>query len=276
MTPVIDYGRRMYYCCNGFMASESLLDHPTIGARYFFPRPGRVPDECRHVVEVNGATLICALFPPPPGGLVVVHFHGNGEVAADWVDVLPAWLAEQRCGVLLAEFRGYGGSTGTPALGQMLDDVGALVRAAGVPPERVVLFGRSVGSIFALEAADLFPLAVGLVLESAIADPLERLLLRMAPDELGVTREALAAEVDRRLDQHGKIGRYPGPVLVLHTLHDNLVPVSHGERLAAWARGPVTLQTFPRGDHNSILMENQGAYLGALEHFLAGLRSATG
>ena len=88
--------------------------------------------------------------------------------------------------LLLAEYRGYGGSTGEPLLGRMLDDVEAVLRAAG-PPERLVVFGRSVGSLFALEAVARCPGVAGLVLESAIADPLERLLLRVTPRELGVT-----------------------------------------------------------------------------------------
>jgi hypothetical protein len=61
-----------------------------------------------------------------------------------------------------------------------------------------------------------------------------------------------------------------GLVLEMHTRHDGLVDVSHAERLAAWAGGSATLQVFEIGDHNSILFENQEAYFGLLEAFLAG------
>jgi pimeloyl-ACP methyl ester carboxylesterase len=174
--------------------------------------------------------------------------------------------------LLLAEYRGYGGSSGEPALGRMLDDVVPVLRAAG-PPERVVVFGRSVGSLFALEAVARVPGVAGLVLESAVADPLERLSLRVDPRELGVDQAAFAAAVAERLDQRAKIGAYRGPVLVLHARHDDLVDVSHGERLADWAGGPVTLEVFEAGDHNSILAENEAAYLAALGAFLAGVRA---
>jgi pimeloyl-ACP methyl ester carboxylesterase len=143
-----------------------------------------------------------------------------------------------------------------------------VVAASGVAPERIVFFGRSVGSLFAVHAVERFPRAAGLVLESGIADVLERVLLRAEPRELGVTAEALAAAVGERLDQRRKLASYRGPVLVLHARHDGLVDVSHAEALAAAAGGPVTLKIFERGDHNSILAENAAAYQEAVAAFL--------
>jgi len=248
---------------------DDLLDHPVLAERYFFPRPDRFPAPLS--IPVLGATLACSLHPAPAGGLTVVHFHGNGEVVGDWRQGFPGWLAARRVGLLLAEYRGYGMSTGEPALGRMLDDVGAVVRGSGLDPARVVFFGRSVGSLFALEGVARFPAAAGLVLESGIADVLERLLLRVDPAELGASSGDFEAAVARRLDQRGKIAAYRGPVLVLHAQADGLVDVSHGRRLAAWAGGPATLLPFARGDHNSILAENQEEYLGALAGFLGGL-----
>jgi pimeloyl-ACP methyl ester carboxylesterase len=247
--------------------ARDFLDDPLLSRRYFFPRPDRFPEPLR--VEVDGATLACALRGPGPGAPTVVHFHGNGEVVGDWLDLLPSFLTPLGWNVLLAEYRGYGTCTGEPLLGTMLDDVDAIVRASGAPPERLVFFGRSVGSIFAVHAASRFPRAAGLVLESGIADVLERLLLRVAPAELGVDADAFERAVRERLDQLVKIAAYPGPVLVLHGRHDGLVDVSHGERLAAAAGGQVTVRIFDHGDHNSILAVNEAAYLAEVAQFLA-------
>jgi hypothetical protein len=117
-----------------------LLDHPLISERYFFPR--REPPRSRLDVEVGDATLACALHRADPEGHVVVHFHGNGEVVADWQDGFPEVIGQLGWDLLLAEYRGYGGSSGSPQLGRMLADVEAVMRAAG-PPERVVVLGRS-------------------------------------------------------------------------------------------------------------------------------------
>jgi uncharacterized protein len=249
-------------------APADLLDHPLISERYFFPRAAR--PRSRLDVDAGDATLACALHRTSSEGRTVVHFHGNGEVVADWQDGFPEVVGRMGWDLLLAEYRGYGASTGEPRLGRMLDDVAAVLRAAG-PPGKLVVFGRSVGSIFALEAVARLPAVAGLVLESGIADPLERLLLRVAPRELGVDAAAFQAAVAARLDHRAKLAGYRGPVLVMHARHDGLVDLSHGERLAAWAGGRATLRVFEAGDHNSILAENQEAYLGLLEDFLAAV-----
>jgi pimeloyl-ACP methyl ester carboxylesterase len=117
------------------------------------------------------------------------------------------------------------------------------------------------------------PEVAGLVLESAIADPLERLLLRIEPRELGVDAAAFEKVVAARLDHRAKIAGYRGPVLVLHTRHDGLIDPSHAERLAAWAGGPVTKRIFEDGDHNSILATNEERYLEAVAEFLERVRA---
>jgi hypothetical protein len=250
--------------------SPSILDHPTISERYFFPRRDRVASP--FVVEVDGARLACAFRKVAPDAPTVVHFHGNGEVVGDWDGDLASWLGSLGWNVLLAEYRGYGMSTGDPQLGKMLDDVERIVEASGVPPDRIVFFGRSVGSLFAVHAASRFPRAAGLILESGIADVRERLALRVEPAELGVTPEAFEAAVRERLDQRAKIRAFRGPALIMHTRRDGLVDVSHAEQLAAAAGGPVTLRVFERGDHNSILAVNEAEYRKAVATFLASVR----
>lgn len=246
-----------------------LLNHPLIAARYFFP--GGRPPASRIDIPVAGAVLACGIHRVDPDGYTVVHFHGNGEVVADWQGVLDRAINRQGWDLLLAEYRGYGGSTGEPLLGRMLDDVGAVIAAAG-PPEKVVVMGRSVGSFFALEAVSRFPTIAGLILESAIADPLERILLRMTPSELGGSREDVNSMV-QRLDHRAKIGGFVGPTLIMHTRFDGVVDVSHALRLAEWAGGETTLRLFDAGDHNSILWENADDYFAAVGDLLATVRA---
>ncbi len=252
--------------------AAALLDHPLIADRYF--APFRVSPPNPTMVDVPGARLACVHY--APHGLnapTIVHFHGNGEVVADYVPELVEILAAFGWNTFLAEYRGYGGSTGEPLLGKLLDDVPKLLAAARCPAERMVVFGRSVGSLFAVEAVRCAPHIAGLVIESGIADPLERFLLRMKPKELGATREDLAAAVNARLNQRKKLQGYPGPVLVLHARNDDLVPVSHGQRLNDWAAGPVAMEVMPRGDHNTILALNAERYFRALADFLERVRA---
>lgn len=230
------------------MDARELLDHPIIGQRYFFPRREAPPSPWD--VQVAGATLV-GHREAPNGGAALLHFHGNGEVAADWaMDFAPA-IAKEGLDVYLAEYRGYGASTGSPMLATMLDDALATSDATGLDPSRLVVYGRSVGSIYALHVAAHRPVA-GLVVESGIADVLERLDLRLEAGELGVHRDALVGAVGELLDHRAKLEAAGCPLLVMHARADHLVPVAHAERLAAWAPGPAELEIYERGDHNSI------------------------
>jgi hypothetical protein len=111
----------------------------------------------------------------------------------------------------------------------------------------------------------------GLIIESGLADPLERILVRIEPRDVGATMEGLRASVDRCLNSHEKISAFRGRVLVMHTRNDDLVPVSHAERLHAWANEPKDLLVFERGDHNTILTTNQEAYFAAVETFMLSI-----
>lgn len=135
---------------------------------------------------------------------------------------------------------------------------------------RTFVFGRSLGSIYAIELAARYPRLAGLILESGIADPLERLLLRVSPEELGATLGEVTAEVRRLFDHQQKLSRYQGPLLVLHAAHDTLIDASHARRNYAWAAGrDKELRLLPHGDHNSIFTDNREEYLDALRALLA-------
>lgn len=248
---------------------RTLLDHPLIAQRYFFPMTANIP--APFWVECGDARLACHLHRVAPEAKTVVHFHGNGEVVADYLDGFPNWIGQMGCNCLLAEYRGYGSSTGSPRLGRMLDDVARIIETLGQPAKQLVFFGRSVGSLFALRAADLMPDAAGLILESAIADLLERLLLRVSPAELGVDQARMSVAISRTLDIPGILGRFAGPVLIMHTRHDGLIDVTHAERLAGWCPERAQLEIFERGCHNNILHVNQSRYLSLVRDFLAAL-----
>jgi len=144
--------------------------------------------------------------------------------------------------------------------------------AIGRPEDEIVVFGRSVGSMFALEMARRHPGLAGLIVESGIADPLERLRVRVRPEELGVTDEELAAAAEERLDHRRKLEGFRGRMLVMHAADDSLLHVGHGKRLAAWGpEGRTDLVVFPSGDHNGIMAENMHAYWNRIRSFVEGL-----
>jgi hypothetical protein len=250
---------------------SDLLNHPLISERYFFPRVGAFASPFWVTCD-DGTKLACSYHEIDPQAPTLIHFHGNGEIVDDWQGDFVELIQQMGCNVFLAEFRGYGQSGGTPQLGKILDDVIPTVKALKQPQQQLIFFGRSVGSIFALEAAAQFPHVRGLILESGVADVLERLLLRITPAELGVDQQAMQDAVDTRLNHQQKMHQFQGPVLILHTRHDGLVDVSHGQRLYDWAAEPKQLKIFEQGNHNDILFVNAREYLSLVAEFIAALK----
>jgi pimeloyl-ACP methyl ester carboxylesterase len=201
----------------------------------------------------------------------VVYFHGNGETVADGeVSVAPG-LGALGLNVVLATYRGYGASTGSPSLAALVDDAPAVIEALGEDPARLIVFGRSVGSIPALAVVRRFPTVAALILESAIADPLERVLMRVSAAELGVSHDHLRRAFAERLDHAATLAGFERPLLLLHARHDTLVGVDNAKRLAAWAGGAKVLKIFDHGDHNTLLWQNESRYFAEIAAFVAQL-----
>jgi PhoPQ-activated pathogenicity-related protein len=57
----------------------------------------------------------------------------------------------------------------------------------------------------------------------------------------------------------------------MHTQHDGLVDVSHGQRLYDWVPGRKELKIFPHGNHNDIMYVNAREYFKLLAGFVGSL-----
>jgi pimeloyl-ACP methyl ester carboxylesterase len=249
--------------------AEGCLDREPLGTCLLFPRSCG-PEGATFVAgDDAGVRLASYRFEGHPGAGWLLHFHGNGELAADYADDPGGHLFGLGVNLCFAEYRGYGPSTGTPTLRALLGDAEAQLRGLGVPPGRVVVYGRSLGSLAAIELAARHPDLAGVIVESGIADVAERLLLRVEQAEVPFPLDAVPAEVARYFDHRAKLGRYLGPLLVIHAERDDLVPARHARSLHAWGGGAErALVLLPRGDHNSLLWLNRDAYREAVGGFL--------
>jgi len=249
-------------------ARLQLLDHPVIGQRAFYPRQSQLPEPTLWV-DVGDIRLGCHVVHAHPDAGWVLYFHGNGELASECVEYLSDLFTTAGVNVCFAEYRGYGASSGVPALASMLGDGVEILDMLGVPAERVVAFGRSLGSLYAIELARRVPTLAGLILESGIADLFEQWKFVQQATAIGCSLPEIQDAIEQYFNQQAKLSRFRGPVLVMHTERDRLVPVSHGIRLHEWAGGPEKKQLiFPDGDHNNIFSVNHRRYVEAVHAFL--------
>ena len=252
------------------MSSETmeLLNHRIISERYFFPRPGS-PKSIRDFTGTDGTRLRCSQSAEVAGQKTLIHFHGNGEIVADYDDGYLDSLAALGVNVLMVEYRGYGDSEGECQLGKMLQDVTSVREQCGISSENIIVYGRSVGAIFAVEWAQQDPNIAGLILESGVADPFQRLALRMTANELGVDDQTLRAACDAHLNHKTKLEKFRNPLLVLHAAQDTLVKPDHAQAHMEYCQSEdKKLVLFPRGGHNTILGANWKDYLSEIESFL--------
>jgi len=248
---------------------NSVLNHPIISERYFFPR--YEPFENPYFVECNGIKLACYYQNNHPKAKTIVYFHGNGEVVADYLDFFPQLFDRAGYNLLLFEFRGYGMSNGKPALVDMLDDVECVIKKINISQNKIILYGRSVGTLYATHAASVFPNASALILESGIADIEERIMIRISsPAEINSSYEELKLEFDKHFNTKNKLSTFKGKSLILHTVNDQLVSVNHGKKLFEYLNKPKNIHLFDRGDHNTIFSVNQKEYFQILFDFLKG------
>jgi pimeloyl-ACP methyl ester carboxylesterase len=256
-------------------------DHPRISERYFFPlrgpAPQRGPEQTPLRLTADESTEIAALWIHPlPAAPTLLYFHGNGEQIADQLDHWPGWARSAGLNLLLVDYPGYGASGGLPSLSSCRQAARSaltwLLAREDVP--QILVGGRSVGSIFAIDVASACPpeRLAGLLLESGIADVVQRLSLRVPYEDLGLDRARVEAAVARDFDHASKLSAVGAKVLVLHCRQDSLVGAEHGEALARWAgKQLLELLLFEQGDHNTIQWINEAPYRAALARLVAAL-----
>ena len=213
-------------------------------------------------LETEDGVRIHAYWLPEPGARrALLLLHGNAGNASHRLPIA-ALLRELGVHVLLIDYRGYGLSEGRPSEAGVYADARAglahLRGARGLPEERVVVFGTSLGGAVAVDLARGRPLA-GLILESTFS---------AARDVGRVHFGPLAALAGRRFDSLSKIGELRCPVLFLHGDRDEIVPQALGRRLFDAAPEPKRFETLPGAGHNDTVEVGGRRYLERIAAFL--------
>jgi alpha-beta hydrolase superfamily lysophospholipase len=259
-------------------AGLAFLDAPGIRAFVFHPRRDfslspSGPNIQEHLYPVEKGVVIGARFYPAGSKApTIVYFHGNGEIAGDYDGIAPLYT-ERGINLLVADYRGYGHSTGTPSLTAMLGDAetvfsaaGSRLQAEGYEGERWIM-GRSLGSASALAVAESAGVEVGgVIIESGFADALALL------HRIGVpVRPTSQAEAENAQFNVRAIGRVAVPTLIIHGEDDQIIPVAEGRRLyEASSAGRKELLVIPQAGHNDLMWRDTEGYMRAIERFVCG------
>jgi uncharacterized protein len=230
--------------------------------------PGQIGLDYQDVelLSEEGVLIRGWYLPHPNPSATLLFLHGNAGNIGHRLDTLELF---HRLGlaVLIIDYRGYGESGGEPSEVGIYRDAEAAWRYLtidrGIESSRLILFGRSFGGAIAAYLASRHP-HKALVLESTFTS-----LPEVAGDHFSwAPVKWLSRE---RYDTRGRMADIAGPVMVLHSPDDEVVPFRHGEILYALVQGEKRMVTLS-GDHNNGVKQNRARYYEAWKSFLLSLR----
>lgn len=199
----------------------------------------------------------------------ILFFHGNGETVADYEEIA-ADFNRENLSLIVADYRGYGLSTGIPTATNMMNDAHLILKAVEKRlaeigrSGKILAMGRSLGSAPAIELAALYPEKIkGLLLDSAFAHAIPVL------KNLGgnIANNSLTEkDCFRNLD---KIKMVENPVLIIHGQKDKIIDLDNGSLLhAECPAGQKEIQIVPGADHNNIFRIAGAIYYKVIKSFV--------
>ncbi len=215
-----------------------------------------------NIATGDGETLHGWWAPVADAKGTVLFFHGNAGNISHRINYL-TMFKQLGYNTLLFDYRGYGQSSGTPSeSGTYLDAQAAwryLIEIQGIGPERIVLFGESLGgAVAAWLAAREKPGLLALVST-----------FTSAPDLAAEIYPFLPVRWISRFDYNTLefLQSITCPVFIAHSPQDEIIPYRHGQRL--FQAAPEPKQFLPlQGTHNTGFIFMQPVWKRALGAFM--------
>lgn len=214
------------------------LDDPLISNVIFYPRKTEIPEILDDNVKIiqfkidNDVIIGSLLYLKDINLPTILMFHGNGEIAEDYSYF---YLFFHDCGVNLAvaDYRGYGFSTGTPLYSGLISDAmpiflqfKAWIEKSGLKNSLFVL-GKSLGSVCAAEIGFHNPMDLkGIIFDSGFAS-----IYNMMTGLFGVSGPDITQKALETYSNDTRVKKFNKPTLVIHGTADWIVPCEEGEML---------------------------------------------
>lgn len=222
-------------------------------------------------VEVEeGIKIDCGFWVNSKESPSILYFHGNGETVAshDWV---APFYNQRGINLFVADYRGYGSSSGKPTISNMIGDAHAIFKGfkeiikREAFKESLFVMGRSLGSIPAIELAFNYQDELcGLIIESGAANNFRQLW-----NYLGIPEKKKILGEESLFLNKVKIRQVHKPTLIIHGEYDQIIPVKEGAELyqSSGAQDKRIL-IIPGAGHNDVMMMKQGLYFDTIEEFI--------
>lgn len=192
----------------------------------------------------------------------VLFMHGNAGNISHRLETIQIFH-QLGLNVFIFDYRGYGKSTGNPSeKGTYLDATAAwnyLVQERKLSADQIIIFGRSLGGGVASELAINVSPAM-LILESTFTSMQEvsKQHYPFMPTDIILKHE---------YETINKLKNISCPIVVVHSINDEVIPFSHAERIYEKANRPKKFIEL-RGGHGNGFLLSQQDYIAGLQHAL--------
>lgn len=225
---------------------------------------GPSPGEEAYFTTSDGVKIHAWYGTNPQAKVTLLWFHGNAGNLENRRDMFTD-LRGLPANVLAIDYRGYGKSDGKPDEAGLYRDARAAYDwlCTKTTPDRIVIFGKSVGGGPACELASQVKCG-GLIVQSAFTS---------APDMAPLVIPVFPARwfMRTKYDNLSKVPKIACPKLFIHSRADDIIPFSMGEKLFAAAAEPKESVWFDQADHNSLWVIHSRAYYVRLKKFIDGI-----
>jgi pimeloyl-ACP methyl ester carboxylesterase len=211
---------------------------------------------CSPQKKVGGA------FEAVPSVMTLLWFHGNAGNITHRYDMLKD-LIKLPARIFIIDYRGYGRSEGSPSEeGLYLDARAAwdyLTSERGIPSNRIIIFGKSLGGAVAIDLATKVE-AAGLIAQSTFTSAAD-----MAACVMPFIPRAL---IKTKMDSINKIAGVRCAKLFIHSPTDEVVPCELGRRLFEAASEPKQFYEVKGATHNDTWLAGGKDYFETLRAFI--------
>lgn len=252
----------------------SIMDRPEILNFLFHPRKesGQPPPAYaidQDIQTEDGIHIGTRLYLTDPEKPHILFFHGNGEIAQDYDDIGTVYM-NFGLNFIVADYRGYGRSNGSPSISSMFSDAHAVFNhfCQWLPQNQrngpLWVMGRSLGSASAIELVASCPEKInGLIIESGFAHTLPLL------ERLGINASRLGIKDSQVFSNAEQISAFKRPTLIIHGEYDQIIPLQHGKDLYNKSSATTKkLHIIKGADHNTLMMTGGRNYFETISEFI--------
>lgn len=251
----------------GRMVRSLLLFYLVLNALVFYlseqfifqPQPASYQDSAAilKLTTADGAKISAIYWPNPQAVYTLIYSHGNGEDLGD-LDERLTLLKQIGFAILAYDYRGYGTSDGKPSERNAYQDIDAayhyVTKTLNIPPDRILLYGRSVGGGPSIDLASRQPVA-GVILENTFIS-VYRVLT------------SLPIFLFDRFNNIAKLDAIKCPVLLIHGDRDQVIPSFHSRVLYQRLKTPKQFFTVEGAGHNNVVKVAGNRYKQAVSDFV--------